>query len=229
MKPETLTQPFRSYLGNTKVPKRTITRLSRYLRVLEKLEKDGLEIIVSEKLAHHCNINSSIVRKDLTYFGVFGTAGKGYSLKELLFQIKKILGLHKGWRLGVIGMGNLGSALISSSKFPRQGYHFTAAFDKDPKKIGRVTPLGFRISSISDFNQIAFDKKIDIAVITTPPNRAQDAANLIINTPIRGILNFSPVALNVPNRVIVQDIDFTLKLDSLVYQIKIANSLAIHW
>jgi redox-sensing transcriptional repressor len=110
-----------------KIPTATITRLSRYSRVLEGLAEKDISVISSEKLAQYCKVNSAQIRKDLAYFGEFGVRGVGYVVKELLFEIKKILGLNKIWHLGIIGMGNLGCALIAHSNFPRQGYHFVAA------------------------------------------------------------------------------------------------------
>ncbi len=202
-----------------KIPTATITRLSRYSRALEELEQQDLKVISSEKLAHYCEVNPAQIRKDLAYFGEFGVRGVGYVVKELLFEIKKILGLNKLWHLGIIGMGNLGYALIAHSNFPRQGYHFVAAFDTDPVKIGRTLPQGFSISPMSDLGKVAVERKIEIAVIATPASRAQEVANQIAQTPIRGILNFSPAQLHVPEGIIVHHIDFTVKLDKLAYRL----------
>jgi redox-sensing transcriptional repressor len=203
----------------SKIPTATITRLSRYSRALEELDAQGFSVISSEKLAHHCQVNSAQIRKDLAYFGEFGVRGVGYVVKELLFEIKRILGLNKTWHLGIIGMGNLGYALIDHSNFPRQGYYFVAAFDNDPLKIGRSLSQGFSISPMSDLESIAVERDIEIAVITTPPNKAQEVADLVTRTPIRGILNFAPVQLHVPERVMVHHIDFTVKLDRLAYRL----------
>jgi redox-sensing transcriptional repressor len=202
-----------------KIPTATITRLSRYSRALEELEKKEITVISSEKLAQYCEVNSAQIRKDLAYFGEFGVRGVGYVVKELLFEIKKILGLNKIWHLGIIGMGNLGYALIAHSNFARQGYHFVAAFDNDPAKIGRMLPQGFSISPISDLGKISLEREIEIAVISTPANKAQEVANLISRTPIRGILNFSTAQLHVPEPIIVHHIDFTVKLDKLAYRL----------
>lgn len=203
----------------SKIPTATITRLSRYSRALEELDEQGLSVISSEKLAQFCEVNSAQIRKDLAYFGEFGVRGVGYMVKELLFEIKRILGLNKTWHLGIIGMGNMGFALIDHSNFPRQGYHFVAAFDNDPQKIGRMLAQGFPISPMSDLEKIALDLKIEIAVITTPAARAQEVADLVTKTPIRGILNFAPVQLHVPDGFLVHHIDFTVKLDRLAYRL----------
>jgi redox-sensing transcriptional repressor len=201
----------------SKIPTATITRLSRYSRALEELDEQGLSVISSEKLAQYCEVNSAQIRKDLAYFGEFGVRGVGYVVKELLFEIKRILGLNKTWHLGIIGMGNMGFALIDHSNFPRQGYNFVAAFDNDPQKIGRMLSQGFSISPMSDLEKISLERDIEIAVITTPAAKAQEVADLVTRTPIRGILNFAPVQLHVPEGFIVHHIDFTVKLDRLAY------------
>jgi redox-sensing transcriptional repressor len=202
-----------------KIPAATITRLSRYSRVLEGLAEKDISVISSEKLANYCKVNSAQIRKDLAYFGEFGVRGVGYVVKELLFEIKKILGLNKIWNLGIIGMGNLGCALIAHSNFARQGYHFVAAFDIDPQKIGKLLAQGFAISPLSDLEKITLERNIEIAVISTPASRSQEVANKISETPIKGILNFSPAQIHVPEGLIVHHIDFTEKLDKLAYRL----------
>lgn len=202
----------------SKIPTATITRLSRYSRVLEELEEQDIKVVSSENLAGFCEVNSAQIRKDLAYFGEFGVRGVGYVVKELLFEIKKIMGLNKSWHLCIIGMGNLGSALIAHSNFPKQGYHFVAAFDIDPFKVGKILPQGFSVSPMADLKKIARERKIEIAVLSIPASRAQDVANLITETSIRGILNFAPGQLHLPEGFIVHHIDFTVKLDKLAYR-----------
>jgi redox-sensing transcriptional repressor len=206
-------------LKYSKIPTATITRLSRYSRALEELNQQNIKVVSSERLARYCEVNSAQIRKDLAYFGEFGVRGVGYVVQELLFEIKKILGLNKIWRLGIIGMGNMGYALIAHGNFAKQGYHFVAAFDIDLQKIGKMLPQGFPISPISDLGKIAAEKNIEIAVLTTPAHKAQEVADLVIQTPIRGILNFAPVQLHVPEGVVVHHIDFTVKLDRLAYRL----------
>jgi redox-sensing transcriptional repressor len=203
----------------SKIPTATITRLSRYSRALEELEAQDVKVISSEKLAQYCEVNSAQIRKDLAYFGEFGVRGVGYVVKELLFEIKKILGLNKVWNLGIIGMGNLGCALVGHTNFAKQGYHFVAAFDIDPLKVGKDCPHGFQISPMQDLKRVALERNIEIAVITTPPNRAQEVVNQVVEIPIHGILNFAPVQLHVPEGFVVHHIDFTVKLDKLAYRL----------
>jgi len=131
----------------TKIPKATIKRLSLYCRQLELLEFDGYRMVSSEKLAWLCQVNPAQVRKDLGYFGEFGIRGVGYDVRDLQFEIKQILAINREWNMGIVGIGNLGSALLKHQNFPTRGFHFVAAFDSDTDKIGRVLPSGLKIKT----------------------------------------------------------------------------------
>ncbi|MBW2092493.1 MAG: redox-sensing transcriptional repressor Rex [Deltaproteobacteria bacterium] len=203
----------------SKIPEATITRLSNYSRNLEELLSDGVNVISSEKLAARCGVNSAQIRKDLAYFGEFGVRGVGYYVQDLLFEIKRILGLDKEWNLGLIGIGNLGSALIAHENFLRQGYHFVAAFDNDPVKIGKKLPNGLRVESIDKLSEIRKKTNIEIGVISTSAGTAQDIANRLIEADVRAILNFAPVQIKVPPGFRVENVDFTVKLDNLAYHL----------
>jgi redox-sensing transcriptional repressor len=170
-------------------------------------------------LAEYCEVNSAQIRKDLAYFGEFGVRGVGYFVKELLFEIRRILGLNKEWNLAIIGMGNLGCALIAHSNFLKQGYRFVAAFDADPEKVGRILPGGVVIAPMSALRKESLEKEVEIAVIATPASSAQEVVNQIVEIPIRGILNFSPSQLHLPEGFLVHHIDFTVKLDRLAYRL----------
>src|SRR4030066_791781 len=132
----------RSAMKFSKIPTAPLTRLSIYSRYLEALAQEGVKIIASDKLAQKCGINPAQIRKDLAYFGEFGIRGVGYFVKELLFEIKRILGLNKTWKMALVGIGNLGLALVAHENFVRQGYEFVAVFDVDPAKGGRGLPRG---------------------------------------------------------------------------------------
>jgi len=157
----------------SKIPTATITRLSIYSRYLEALSQEGVKIIASDKLAQKCGINPAQIRKDLAYFGEFGIRGVGYFVKELLFEIKRILGLNKTWKMALVGIGNLGSALLAHQNFIRQGYEFVAVFDIDPAKVGRRVPSGQIIHSVDELESVVKDKGVEIGVIATPAAKAQ--------------------------------------------------------
>ena len=208
-------------LKYTKIPEATIRRLSRYSRCLEELDGMGEKVVSSAQLANRCLVNAAQVRKDLAYFGEFGIRGVGYYVKDLLQDIKRILGLNKEWRMAVIGIGNLGSALLSYKDFLKQNYKIVAAFDIDPSKvIGRVSEkVGkpVEILHINRLKEVAKERKIEIGLITTPPSEAQTVANQLVEAEVKGILNFAPVQITVPDGYMVKDVFFTTILDNLAY------------
>jgi len=208
-------------LKYSKIPEATIRRLSRYSRCLEGMEEKGEKVVSSAQLANRCMVNAAQVRKDLAYFGEFGIRGVGYYVKDLLSDIKRILGLNKEWRMALIGVGNLGSALLSYKDFLKQNYKIVAAFDIDPPKvIGRVSEkLGkpVEILHINRIKEVAKERNLEIGLITTPPSEAQGVANLLVEAEIRGMLNFAPVQITVPDGFVVKDVFFTTILDNLAY------------
>jgi len=204
-----------------KIPAATITRLSIYSRALEDLIDEQVAVVSSKKLAELCGVNPAQIRKDLAYFGQFGVRGVGYYVKELLFDIKKILGLNKQWRLAIVGMGNLGCALVAHENFTKQGYKFVAAFDADPNKVGHRLATGLEIHPVDNMEKVCQDTGAEIGVIATPPDRAQEVASRMLQVPMKGILNFAPVQLSFPDcsTCHVENVDFTVKLDNLAYHL----------
>jgi redox-sensing transcriptional repressor len=185
------------------------------------MEEKGEKVVSSAQLAKKCIVNAAQVRKDLAYFGEFGIRGVGYYVKDLLNNIKRILGSNKEWRMVLIGIGNLGASLLSYKDFLKQNYKIVAAFDIDPPKvIGRVSEkLGkpAEVFHINRIREVVQERKIDIGLITTPPSEAQGVANLLVEAGVRGILNFAPVQITVPEGFVVKDVFFTTILDNLAY------------
>lgn len=210
-----------------KIPKATITRLSLYYRQLELLEFDGYRMVSSEKLAWLCQVNPAQVRKDLGYFGEFGVRGIGYDVMDLQAEIKKILAVNRDWNICIVGIGNLGSAIMQHQNLPARGFHCVAVFDNDPDKIGKHTPTGLRIRDVRELVKCVPELNIQIGVITTIPSAAQSIADLLLKAKIHAIVNFSPVMVRVPEYCVVEHIDFTVKLDMLTYKLhqKIAPTL----
>ena len=204
-----------------KIPEGAIRRLSIYLRYLEEMGRERMEGVSSDRLATKCMVNAPLVRKDLSYFGKFGVRGVGYSVKGLIHDIKQALGLSREWRMAVIGIGNLGSSLLVYKDFLKQNYKIVAAFDIDPLKvIGRVSgELGkpVEVLHIDRIKEVAKERKIGIGLITTPPSEAQNAANMLVEAGVRGILNFAPAQITVPEGYVVKDVFFTTILDNLTY------------
>jgi redox-sensing transcriptional repressor len=205
----------------SKIPEATIRRLSNYLKCLEDLETRSEKVASSALIANICNVNAAQVRKDFAYFGEFGIRGMGYNVKELKMHIKEILGINREWRIAVIGIGNMGSALLVYKDFLKQNYKIVAAFDIDPVNvIGRISErMGkpVEILHIDRLKEVVKARNIEIVIITTPPKEAQKVANLLVDTEIKGILNLSPSPVTVPKNVKLRNVFFTSALDNLVY------------
>jgi redox-sensing transcriptional repressor len=202
-----------------KVPKATITRLSLYYRQLELLEFDGYRMVSSEKLAWLCQVNPAQVRKDLGYFGEFGIRGVGYDVIDLQRHIKKILAVNRKWNMGIVGMGNLGNALLAHQSFSERGFKYVAAFDSNPEKIGKTTSVGLKVRDINSLREDVEELDIKIGVITAPAAAAQRIADLFLEAEVNALLNFSPTRIVVPECCLVENIDFTVKLDMLTYKL----------
>jgi len=202
-----------------KIPDATINRISQYSRPLEKLLEEGVRVVSSEKLARLCKVNPAQVRKDLSYFGEFGVRGIGYDVRELLREIERILASDKEWKLCIVGLGNLGMALIGHENFKKRGYIFVAAFDKDPRKVGQRLPTGHIIEPTTRIPELTEELGIEIGVIATPPKAAQATADLLTESGIKAILNFAPIQVRRPECCLVENVDFSVSLDNLAYHL----------
>jgi len=202
-----------------KIPGPTIERLALYSRPLETLMESGTLVMSSERLAALCGVNPAQVRKDLAYFGEFGVRGVGYDVRDLLREIKDILATNREWNLCIVGMGNLGRALVENENFARRGYRFVAAFDSDPRKIGRKLPCGLTIESTKKAKEGVQSLDIQIGVIATPPFEAQRVADMLMDAGIRSILNFAPIQVRGRQRCVVENVDFTVRLENLAYHL----------
>ena len=199
-----------------KVPEKTVTRLSIYLRCLEELESSGITTISSKELAQRFGFNSAQVRKDLAYFGQFGVRGLGYYIAELKHNLERILGLKQDWEVAIVGVGNLGSALISYKGFQARGFRITLAFDSEPAKVG-TTINSVAIQDAAKMGPILRRKKVKIAVVAVPASAAQAAADALVEAGVTAILNFAPAQLAVPQGVKVQNVDLSVLLKTLSY------------
>jgi len=205
-------------MKSVNIPAIAVKRLSLYARNLALLDQKGVEVVSSAGLAGICGVNPAQIRKDLGYFGQFGIRGVGYYVKELVFEIHKILGLEKEWRLALVGVGNLGSALLGHAQFLHQGYTFVAAFETDPKRIG--LQIGdITVAPVKAMKRLVMEKGVEIGVIAVGPRWAQQAADKFVRAGVRGILNFAPVQLKCPSDLHVENVDFTRKLDMLCYRL----------
>ncbi|MEW6026841.1 MAG: redox-sensing transcriptional repressor Rex [Planctomycetota bacterium] len=196
------------------IPKETIKRLFLYYRAL--LESRQTDFISSEELAKLTGSASAQIRKDLTYFGEFGTPGKGYRIEELSQQIKNILGIDRDWEIILAGVGNVGRALLSYQGLKTQGFKITYLFDNDPEKIGK-TCAGLKINDIKMLKDEIQDKNIKMAVVAVPANSAHEVVNILVDAGIKAIINFAPTFIFAPRAVRILNIDITNELARLSY------------
>ena len=205
-------------MKSEKISELTTNRLSVYLRCLNLLADAGVKTISSQALAAQFNLNSAQIRKDLAYFGEFGTRGVGYSVGELRRHITEILGLDTPHRVGIVGAGNLGTALANYNGFTASNFEVIALFDNDRAKIGRT--IGRAAIPVHDVRRIARvvrDEQIDVAVVAVPARVAQRVLNQIMSAGVRAVLNFAPVRLHARLGVKVKTVDLTISLESLSY------------
>lgn len=200
------------------IPDVAVRRLPVYLRVLEKLYREGTAIVSSAELSRLTGFSSEQIRKDLTYFGAFGTRGVGYSAVALISQIRRILGLDQSIRAAVFGAGNLGQALVRYHAGKPQDVPMVALFDRDPEKIGRDVH-GLTIAAIDDLPEVLRRAPFQMAILTVPAEAAQEVAERVVAHGIRAILNFAPVTLRLPDTVFVRNVDLSLELQSLAYYV----------
>ncbi|MBN2060237.1 MAG: redox-sensing transcriptional repressor Rex [Deltaproteobacteria bacterium] len=207
-----------------RIPDATIERVAMYLRSLEVMFENGHKVISSENLADTCKVNPAQVRKDLSFFGEFGIRGVGYDVHDLLLEIKEILAFDRVWRLGIAGLDDMGMALVQHKNFLKRGYKFVAAFDEDKDKTGMMLPGGLKIYHIEEINRLSRSLNIEIGVITTSPTRAQDIAQKFFDSGIKAILNFAPIQIKTPDCCFLQNVDITMNLDHLVFQLNKINA-----
>ncbi len=200
------------------ISKVVIDRLPLYFRTLRLRLDAGMEIISSDELGQRLGITPEQIRKDLASFGQFGKKGVGYRIVDLISNIGKILGLDKNWRIAIIGLGHLGWALAHYQKFDSLGFKLEAIFDVNPDKIGQCIN-GIQVSSLDCLKEVLAEQNIQIGIITVPGNEAQDVADLLIDAGIRGIWNFAPRKIKVPDAVRIINEDLSVGLSNLSFHL----------
>jgi len=199
-----------------RISESTIRRLSLYLRALSLLQKKGVETVSSKELASREKLTPAQVRKDLSFFGSFGTRGLGYPVSELRSKIAGILGIDRVWKVALFGVGNIGSAMVSYKEFARQGFQIVKLFDNDQRKIGS-NHKGIIVSDISNLEQEIKEAGIEIAIIGVPATVAQYIVDDIVAAGIKAILNFAPINLKVPSDVYLRNENMSMELEYLSF------------
>jgi redox-sensing transcriptional repressor len=201
------------------IPRKTVYRLSVYLRCLQRLKGNNIRTVSSEALAKVAGVKPTQLRKDLTYFGQFGTRGLGYDVEQLAQMITDLLGTSSLQPVVLVGVGNLGAALLSYRGFQQEGFEIAAAFDQDPKR-QRGKKLEFPVYPMEQLPEMLHSLHVKMAILTVPASAAQEVANTLVDAGVTGILNFAPIVLAVPEDVMVSNVNLAIELENLSYFIQ---------
>lgn len=200
----------------TVIPKVTIDRLPLYFRTLKLTRDEGMEFISSEELGQRLGITPEQIRKDLTLLGKFGKKGVGYHIFELISSMGKILGLNNNWNIAIVGLGHFGWALAHYRKFDTLGFKLVAMFDVDSNKIGQCIN-GIKVSNLDCLQEVMQEHSIHIGIIAVSESDAQEVADKLVAAGVRGIWNFAPRKIKVPNTVQIINEDLSIRLSSLSF------------
>ena len=201
------------------IPDVVIDRLPVYARALAALDRNGREVVSSQELGTQLGVTPAQIRKDLSYFGRFGKQGRGYNVKRLLEELHQILGLDRKWTMVVVGVGQLGRAVLGYGGFAPQGFIITGAFDSDPASIGeKINDL--TVLPVERMRDEIAGRNVDIGIVATPAAAAQRVIDALVECGVRAILNYAPIAAQVPAHVHVKDIDPVLSLQSMTFYLK---------
>ncbi|HEV2434985.1 MAG TPA: redox-sensing transcriptional repressor Rex [Verrucomicrobiae bacterium] len=204
---------------NPVIPRKTIYRLSIYLRCLARLRENGIGTVSSEALARAAGVKPTQLRKDLAYFGTFGTRGLGYDVADLSKKIADELGTSRLQPVVLVGVGHLGLALLSYRGFGKEGFEIVAGFDADPRR-QRDKKVRQPILGMDKLPDFVRQTGARMAILTVPAAAAQEVANQLVAAGITGILNFAPIPLSVPEEVMVNNVNLAIELENLSYFIQ---------
>ena len=202
-----------------KIADSTVRRLAIYLRFLEEFEHQGADTVSSDLLATRAGTTSAQVRKDLSFFGSFGKRGLGYDVPALSRRLREILGLTRRYRVILVGAGRLAGALVQYAGFAARGFDIVAVVDRDPAKIG--TCWGdLVVRDVADLEQIAQAEGVEIAILVTPADPAQQLVDRLVAAGVTAVLNFAPVQLQVPDGIDVKNVNLAVELETLSYALQ---------
>lgn len=200
----------------TRVPEETVGRLLTYLRALLCFSQDGVERVSSQQLGEACEVKPCVIRKDLSYFGEFGKRGVGYDVGVLIGEIRSILNLTKTTKVALVGVGNIGRALLANAQLENEGFEIALAFDKDPKKIGhRVS--GVLVEDVASLEHRIADEGVKLAIVAVGALEAPAIVQRLADAGVTGVLSFAPCRLSMPDGVRVTCVDLATEMARLVY------------
>jgi redox-sensing transcriptional repressor len=201
------------------IPDVVIDRLPVYARALAALDRNGREVVSSQELGATLGVTPAQIRKDLSYFGRFGKQGRGYNVKRLLEELHQILGIDREWTMVLVGVGQLGRAILQYGGFAPQGFRILAAFDAHPEVIGdRIE--GLVIQPVDQLGPTLDGMHVDIGIVATPAANAQSVIDALVQCGVKAILNYAPIAAQIPPGIHIKDIDPVLALQSMTFYLK---------
>jgi redox-sensing transcriptional repressor len=213
----------REHARSRSIPDPAVRRLSLYLRQLEGFKKKDRRTVSSKQLGQSLGLTDAQVRKDLAYFGQFGHPGIGYRVDDLIAQLRRVMGTDKVWNVLLVGAGNLGRALSSYRGFQSKGFQLAAIFDNDGTKVGRkIGP--FVVQAMSELRATIDRLNVKLAIMAVPADCAQDVADQLLAAGVRGLLNFAPISLAVPQDVALNTVDVAVQLEQLSFQVNISQA-----
>lgn len=205
-----------------KISMAVVRRLPRYYRYLGELLQKGVTKISSRELSEKMNVTASQIRQDLNNFGGFGQQGYGYNVEYLYEEIGKILGLHHNYKMIIVGVGNLGQAIANSNSFSKRGFQLIGLFDVNPKLIG-MSIHGVEVMDVDRMEQFVKENEVEIAILTMPKTKVKETAENLAKWGIKGLWNFSPVDLILPDTVQIENVHLSHSLMTLAYTINEAQ------
>ena len=191
-------------------------RLPHYVRILSALMSEGIEMVSSQQLGEVLQVSPAQIRKDLSYFGRFGKQGRGYSVRNLLEELKEIMGLDRQWNVGLVGVGRLGMAILSYPGFAPEGFRIVAAFDADPNMKGRMVGE-LKVQSLQELDETVLEKDISIGIVAVPGEYAQGVIDRLVECGVKSILNYAPISPQSPEKVKIRSIDPVLSLQTMTF------------
>ena len=201
-------------MGKQNISLSVIKRLPKYYRYLESINEKGIIRVSSKELSDITGLTASQIRQDLNHFGCFGQQGYGYNVKELMQELAKIIGVNKEYTMVIIGFGNIGHALFQYTGFKTLDYNVKAIFDKNSEE---VSTDKIKVLPIEELESYLKENKIDIGIITTPKQGAQEVCDTLCEGGIKGIWNFAPVDLKTKNNVVIENVHLDESLFTLTY------------
>lgn len=201
-----------------KFPIETIRRLPLYLRCFNRLIILGKDKMTSKELAEFLEVNPGQIRKDFSYFGDFGTRGVGYDLRELVKEIRSILRMDRDWNIAIAGIGNIGQALLNHINFNEPGFRIVSAFDQDPSLVG-TNVKGVTVQPLEEIEETLDDQDVPLGALAVSEIDAREVADKFVRGGVKGIINITPICLNMSDDIKIVHMDLSSELGRLVYQL----------